>query len=204
MASDSFTGADGTLLATHDANWAAISGFTITNAEIAGGACGPTADWGLIGARYSTSDIDASQILHKGVSNANYAKQVHVRAGASTAGYSAYAQASGANFTSVIILKNGTYATEGGAFSVAIGTDFTLKIAAAGTTTVTVTVYVDGTSVKTWDDSSSPIGAGNPGFSTRQGSGDHTQAMVDDWTDGAAAAGTPLPVFMNLQRQFRN
>lgn len=188
MASDAFTGDDGTALATHDENWKSMSGYDVAYSELQGGLCQATANWMQQGAYYDGSTENRSKITAKGVSTTGYTKSPHVRAGAATKGYSFVLVPSGSNWVGVAIYKNGTYAAEGGLFSIPISEDVDLEITAPGTSTVTVTAYVNGTSRLSWDDSSSPIGTGHPGFSVAAGSGDKTQTTIDTWTDGAASS----------------
>lgn len=191
MASDSFTNTDGTSLSTHNANWGTIGGtiFTIQSN------CAYAGTWAVREARYTASSADLSQVVWKGSISAVQADvaKVHVRMSSSTEGYASKPNVSGGNVIGLILTKNGSWLgslTGGGNPSVSL--DLTLKITASGTSTVTVEGFINGTSVGTATDSSSPIAAGNPGFRSWGGA---SAVYFDDWTDGAsaAAAGAPPP-----------
>jgi len=194
MASDSFTDTNGTALTTHDSNWAdADSTYVVANYEIQSNLVRGNNDFNYCGARYTTSSVDLSQVVFKAGSYPNNAKYVIVRAdGTTNRGYTfTFAGLSTDTFTSVTLRKNGTFLSGSGSKSISRLSDQTVKITASGTTTVTVKGFVAGTEEITYDDSTSPLSSGNPGFcaltDTAATLSDYTD--MDDWTDGVAAAG---------------
>lgn len=189
-ASDSCTDADGTALATHDANWTQVnSTYAVANLKIASNKCTTTSNFAQGSAYYNASSVDTSQIVMKAATSAiSGAKFVAVRMGSSQFGYSAaFATASGGNWTVMVIRKNNSFYTSISG-SWAMASDHTVKITVSGTSTVTINVTVDGTDIGSISsDSSSPIGSGHPGF-YETGGGTAGDQDYDDWTDGASGA----------------
>ena len=186
MASDNFTGADDTALETHDSNWTSINAtYPVSNLEIISNTVRHEATWQLSGAYYNGSSVDSSQIVFKAGTNGSPARNVSVRAGSNQRGYSAsLGTISSGNYTFFNISKNGAWLATletSGAWSVTA--DHTVKITASGSSTVTIEGFVDGSSEGTTSDSSSPIGAGHPGFWTGE-LGTIAEGVYDDWTDG--------------------
>ena len=187
--SDSFTGADATALATHDANWVSMDATNVTtNCTIQSNTLQETGGGGYsnCGAMYNTSSADTSQMLVKASADIFTYKNVCVRsgvaAGATKTGYCAkLAHITGANWDQIEIDKDGTY-LDIKSISAATASDHTLKITASGTSTVTITTYVDGASAGTSSDSTSPYGTGKPGFMT-YGNGSAGTSGIDDWQD---------------------
>ena len=187
--SDSFTDADDTALATHDANWGDCgSTYVVANCEIIGNAARGTNAWVTFGGRYTTSSADSSQILESANADPNAFVFVCVRASASSLGYYLrFGGPSGGNWTTVNFWKEGTgyiaVGSSGGPWSQA--TAHTLRLTASGTSTVRLTAYVDDVDCGYYDDASSPLGSGNPGFAG-YANGNHANATFDDWTDGTS------------------
>lgn len=182
---DSFTGTDGTALATHDSSWAAMSSAGVSSAVISGNAVTISGVYNDIRARYTTSTADVSQVTSKAFSNtaSNTRKTVHVRSGATTDGYSFFLDTlSGGNFTGLEFDKGASYLGSCGGLSIPAGSDHVLKITASGTNTVTLTAYVNGTQVCQTTDSSSTITSGNPGFGVL-GNGVAGNNFIDTWSD---------------------
>jgi hypothetical protein len=186
--SDSFTGTDGTALATHDPNWVSLprGSGDIASCVIQSNQARTTSAFAVCAAMYNASSSDASSLTIVAYTDAVIGKRVCVRgnvaAGADKTGYCAVlGGASAGTWTTVDLVKDGGYMTSLSA-SAAQGSNHTLKITAAGTSTVTLEVFVDGSSVGTTTDSSSPDGTGKPGF-VMVANGDSTVTGVDDWTD---------------------
>ena len=195
MASDNFTGADDTALETHDSNWTSINAtYPVSNLEIISNTVRHEAIWQLSGAYYNGSSVDSSQIVFKAGTNGSQSRNVSVRAGSDQRGYSAsLTTISSGNYTYFNISKNGAWLATletSGAWSVTA--DHTVKITASGSSTVTIEGFVDGSSEGTTSDSSSPIGAGHPGFWTGE-LGTIAEGVYDDWTDGAAGGASSTP-----------
>lgn len=168
--SDNFSGSSGTPLATHNSAWTdayPASGYVVANLQLTGSSTVEvTSAFGTGGAIYSTSTSDTSQAVYKAYSDYSIFKAACVRiTPGTTSGYCFYEQST----TSGIVTKNGSFAT-GMAFSLPSGSDHTVKVSASGTTTVIVTVTVDGGSPQTWTDTSSPLAAGHPGIEAGAGS----------------------------------
>jgi len=188
VASDSFTGTNGTHLADHDANWLSTTG-AIDNITIQSNALNLAA-WVLAGAYWNGSSADDSQLIH--LANTSAIVNVIVRAASGSNGYAwGMAESSGGNYTAGYILKNGAWvASRSGTW--AINQNHTIRVTASGTSPVVITPYVDGTALATYSDSSSPITSGHPGILLGENGGSAV-TCADDWTDGASAA-TPVTV----------
>ena len=196
MASDNFTGADDTALETHDSNWTSINAtYPVSNLEIISNTVRHEAIWQLSGAYYNGSSVDSSQIVFKAGTNGSQSRNVSVRAGSDQRGYSAsLTTISSGNYTYFNISKNGAWLSTletSGAWSVTA--DHTVKITASGSSTVTIEGFVDGSSEGTTSDSSSPIGAGHPGFWTGE-LGTIAEGVYDDWTDGDTGGASSINV----------
>jgi hypothetical protein len=138
-------------------------------------------------AMYSISSSDASQIIIEPYSDAVVGKRVCVRAGvaagADKTGYCAvFGSAAAGNWTTVDIIKDGAFVTSLFPLVADQTTSHTLKITASGTSTVTITGIVDGSTIGTVDDSSTPDGTGKPGF-LMIGNGDAAVTGMGTWTD---------------------
>lgn len=191
MASDSFTGADGTLLATHDTNW--TQGQLIANLALSGNACGVNDKYKTVAAYYATSTADSSQITIKAMgSSATISKSPAVRMAGTARGYTLLPLISSGIITRFAFQKNGTtigYSTSG--LSYPVTADHTLQITASGTSTVVLTAFIDGTNIGSYNDSSSPITSGSPGFYI-DGGLVLSDTLIDDWTDGVSAGFTGI------------
>lgn len=183
--SDSFTGSDGTALATHDAQWTSMpTPYLTTYATLQSNQLSIQA-YQNGGAYYAASTADTSQMVFKGVTaNNTVTKRVHVRAGGSTKGYEAGIAypSSGSTVSSFAIRKGGVFLATITGSNIDTSADHTIKLVASGTSTVTLTVYVDGSSYGTTSDSSSTITSGSPGWSCDGGS-NATYNRFDDWQD---------------------
>jgi hypothetical protein len=79
-------------------------------------------------------------------------------------------------------MKNFSYLGGGGCGSVSAFASHTLRLVASGTSTVTLSVYVDGVLQGTVTDSSSPYTVAGPGFGL-QGDGTAADSVVSEWQD---------------------
>jgi hypothetical protein len=202
VATDNFTGTNGTTLYTHDNKWTDSAGNVTaenTDAEINSNQLRPAGEWVIGGGYYNNSqsaDPQMSQFVVKGTAAARVYRYIAVRMGASTNGYAVrYSESSGSNYTTLEVLKDGSWIGTISSRTDAYANDITLKIEASGTSTTTIKVYINGTQAGSdITDSSSPITTGYPGFIIM---GDGTQLnIIDDWTDGVAAGGaSPVPLF---------
>jgi hypothetical protein len=190
--SDNFTGTSGTLLSTHDASWTSMGAnyntakFTLNGS---GNVKVPTYSTGG-GAYYAASTSDTSQATWIATSGAVISKGVCVRANGSgttlSTGYCEYlGTVVGANETRVYWVKNGGGGSNISGQAIPWASNHVLKIVASGTSTVTLSLYVDGTLVGTGTDSSSPITSGSPGIfsNTGAGTGVATDGNLAAWSD---------------------
>jgi hypothetical protein len=192
MASDTFTGADDTPLATHDAAWASVNAtYVVGNFEIWGNACRTTGTFSTAGARRTDSTEDTSEAVLPAQTTADTAivRAVAVRLDGTTRGYAIrFRTASGSNWTRASLVKNGTFVADFGSGTWAMNAAHTLKIVAEQSgANVILHGYVDGPEIGTGiTDSTSPYSSGlNPGFWVA-GNGTIANNTFDDWTDGAA------------------
>lgn len=181
--SDLFTGVDGTLLATHNPAWGNMGAtYLVSNVSIASNQA-RGAVYIFSGARHTTSSSDISQFVAKSYTTTGTQKRPHVRASSTSRGYSfKMGNPSGLNFRNIEIEKDGAYFKECAMPDKICTSDHTLKITASGTSSVTITAYVDGEQMCQAVDSSSPIMSGNPGFSIL-GDGVPAGNNIDDWQD---------------------
>lgn len=213
MASDDFTGTCGDALDTHDVNWEGAGG-AVLNTDIyltdsAGATSTDAADrlgvnaWRDKGGMYASSSEDSSELLIIGVASApsdNLFRGPAVRMTTSIAGYALRMKTVvDNNYTIAEVTKNGGWISGAGVvISEDWSVDHTLKLTASGTTTVTLTLYIDDVEVHSFDDSSSPVAAGSPGFWISNQTGN--LATVDSWTDGAGGVSSTPNIIQQLLR----
>lgn len=196
MATFDFSQANGTTLASIDANWQGNP--TLLNCQ--SGVCNVTSTGGgtarVAWYQNGQGGIQSSQALVKaGTSNR---RSMHVQMTSTTAasGYGYEARLSGT--TDIEIRKNNTYVTQGTIPSGNTTTnDYTIKIKSNSSTGV-VTVWaaagsvadaeVSGTQIVTTTDGS-PLSGGYPGFQLLT-AGVTTDCAIDDWTDLVSTAST--------------
>lgn len=181
--SDTFTGTNGTLLATHDSNWVQInSSYPIAQATIQSN-MGSVANYQSSSGFYNASSSDISQLLFKGLpASTNIEKNICVRAGAAEFGYAVRISYAAGSKTYLTIYKHNSYfgdITLTGTLNTTL--DHTMKLVASGTSTVTIALTIDGVYQGLVTDSSSPIVSGHPGWYV---AGSHAAtATFDDWQD---------------------
>lgn len=185
-------GVTGIPLEIYDPNWASCGGsYVVTNYEVYNNQYRNESDWQFAGARYSTSAVDNSQIIVKAHAKAKFAA---VRMSATGTGYGiALYDISGDHFQYTIFTKNGAYLNlRAGSWLTA--NDHTLRIAASGTSTVTLSSWVDGVQQTDVIDADATIAAGNPGFYNDEvQSGIQANSYFADWTDGARGGPSTTP-----------
>lgn len=193
MATDSFTGTNGTSLSTYNSAWVfGQFGFVIqSNAAVASEAADCYAYY--TGAA-SGADQYSKAIISGMVSGGHY-KGVCARALLRTGQFGCYAvytdSNSGSGHTEIVKVTNGA-----GSVLKAVAVTFAdgdqIEIRCTGTLTVTVALYKNGVLVDSVTDSTSPWTDGQPGIYAY-----NTSIGVDNW-DGASLAGasttlTPTP-----------
>jgi hypothetical protein len=196
MATDSFDDSDSTPLATHNSEWTSIDGsHVVSNMEINSNVVETDANWRTYGAYHASSTSDYSQIVFVAQTSANVLRNHAVRAGASQLGYSVSLQEiSGSDFTKIALLKNGSFlAYLDTGLTVDSASNHTLAVEASGTTTVTITAWLDDVEVSSpYDDSSTPLSSGHPAFWANE-TPSAGLARYDDWTDTAVTGVTVTP-----------
>jgi hypothetical protein len=183
--SDSFTGASGTSLPAYNSKWVLVMGnspiYTTgsNSAEIAGS--------GIAEYYYSGSSSDTSQItVAPSSTTIYYEKLACVRVSPGVPGYCVgFSPVSGGNYSTCYIMKDFGYKAGGGCAAVSASASHTLRLVASGTTTVTLSVYVDGVLQGTATDSSSPHTVAGSGFGL-QGDGTAADSAVSEWQDYGA------------------
>lgn len=183
MASDNFTGAGGTLLATYNSDWAdAATGYAVSGWQIQSDGSGieTNADEDAFGARNTASTQAVSEIvLESGVSGSNI--ELFARCDGTNEGYRARFQISTGTITTIILYRDQTYIGES-SVSYATSADRTLRIDA--TDTGSITVSIDGAQELSVDDSATPITrTGNPGLGAGVALGE--VVSIASWNDGA-------------------
>ncbi|MGD0293351.1 MAG: chitobiase/beta-hexosaminidase C-terminal domain-containing protein [Terracidiphilus sp.] len=189
---DNFTGASGTLLPTYNSRWTLAGGtnsiYTTGNnsAQVSGSAS--TVYY------YNGSVSDAAQItLAPSSTTIGYTKLACVRVSAGIPGYCVgFSAVSSGNYTACYVMKNFKYLGAGSCGTVSATATHSLGLVASGTSTVTLSIYVDGVSKGTVTDSSSPNTVAGSGFGL-QGDGTPADSTVNEWQDysGGLPAATP-------------
>ena len=184
--SDTFTGDNGTALATHDANWTAASGsacavstVTInTNSARQAGWC-DTAPYGRY--YYAASSSDYSKVVTIATQDPNKPGAL-VRASDSNPGYSCWFRiGSGGKWTQMALSKNTTNVATA-VIDVIDTVPHTIELTASGTSTTNLSCKLDGTEVLTYADSTTPYTSGSSGMMMMTGTSTAVNIM-DSWTD---------------------
>jgi hypothetical protein len=189
---DNFTGSSDTLLPTYNSKWTLAGGINSTyttgsnGAEISGSASAVY--------YYAASISDTAQItLAPSSATIGYEKLACVRVSAGIGGYCVgFSAVSSGNYTACYVMKNFKYLGGGNCGTVSATASHALTLVASGTSTVTLSVYVDGVLKGTVTDNSSPYTVAGSGFGL-QGDGTPADSMVNEWQDysGASPAATP-------------
>jgi hypothetical protein len=188
--SDTWTGPANQLATAHNTAWVDLfpSGVPCSNIRLTGsgtaGILSPTSSFNNGGCLYNASSADTSQIVMLPMQGGT-TKYVCARALTNvTQGYCGTpAYAGGGSWTKISIQKNGAEIAQAGTgapWSIAV--NHTVKIVTSGTSTVTVSVYMDGVLAGSTTDSSSPLPSGHPGFYV-VGTGSYSDLLYGTWQD---------------------
>jgi hypothetical protein len=143
---------------------------------------------------YNGSVSDTAQItLAPSSTTIGYAKLACVRVSSGIGGYCVgFSAVSNGNYTACYVMKNFKYLGTGSCGTVSAASAHTLALVASGTSTVTLSIYVDGVAKGTVPDSSSPFTVPGSGFGL-QGDGTPADSSVNEWQDysGGLPAATP-------------
>jgi hypothetical protein len=136
---------------------------------------------------YSASTSETSQItVAPSSTTINYEKLACVRVSSGVSGYCVgFSKVSGGSYATCYVMKDFGYKGGGGCAAVSATVSHTLRLVASGTTTVTLSVYVDGVLQGTVTDSSSPHTVAGSGFGL-QGDGTPADSAVSEWQDYGA------------------
>jgi hypothetical protein len=187
---DNFTGASGTLLPAYNSQWVLAGGTNSIyttgsdSAQISGSASAIY--------YYSASTSDTSQItVAPSNTTRGYEMMACVRVSSGIAGYCVgFNAVSSGNYSTCYVVKNFKYLDWGGCGTVSATATHTLGLVASGTSTVTLSVYVDGVLQGSTSDSSSPYTVAGSGFGL-QGEGTPADSTVNEWQDFAPTIGCP-------------
>jgi hypothetical protein len=207
MATDSFTGTDGTALATHDANWSAFNGTLAAQGGgvlITGGYAGMPTDFDSVGSFYSSSSSGNCQIVKKaGATFGSARARVCVRAGTDTYGYNVMlTNLTGDVFSELTLYNHTTYLVAATGLSINRTSDHTIRLrSTTNGGNQDIEAWIDGGQI-TWgtptnntiySHSTTPLTTGSPGF-WLSGSGSKSDSYFDDFDD-LLGGGSP-PVLM--------
>lgn len=185
MATDSFTGSNGTSLQTHDSNWTYVGAGSDSGRIYDNGAS--LNAWDSSAYRYTGSNGNISQVV--ALTNSGVATKIEpaVRMQSSgDQGYSINLSITGGIYSNCNIYKDGSWqASAGGSWSLASSHTLRIEAETVGSN-VAVFAYVDGVFVASWIDTSSPYTSGLSGIRLG-GDGSNNNAFGDDWTDQGPA-----------------
>jgi hypothetical protein len=189
---DYFTGSAGTALPAYNSKWVLAVGTNsivttgFNSAQISGSA----------GAVYyyngSISDIAQITVAPSSTTVA-YEKLACVRVSAGIGGYCVgFSAVANGNYTACYVMKNFKYLGNGSCGTISATAIHTLGLVASGTSTVTLSVYVDGVLKGIVTDSSTPNTIAGSGFGL-EGDGTPADSTVNEWQDysGGFPAATP-------------
>jgi len=191
MAIDNFTDTNGTALDTHDSAWDSAATMGVSNAEIQNNVLRASAVWVRYGGYYNNGQPadHESEVVHKVSASGWIEKGASVRMSASADGYALYlSDPVGGNYTTAILLKDLAWLGQG-VGSWPINSDHTLRLTVSGSTTTVLTGYVDGTSIVTYNDTTTPHTTGYPGL-WGKADGTLSDTDLDGWTDNIGGATT--------------
>ena len=189
---DVFAGASATPLPTYNSKWVLAGGTNsiyttgIDSAQISGSASSVY--------YYTASTSDTAQITAAPSSTTiGYEKLACVRVSSGIAGYCVgFNAVSSGNYATCYVMKNFKYLGGGSCGTVSATATHTLGLVASGTTTVSLSVYVDGVLKGTVTDSSSPYTVAGSGFGL-QGDGIPADSTVNEWQDySGSSPGTSI------------
>jgi hypothetical protein len=191
---DNFTGTSGTLLPAYNSLWTLASGtksiYTTGNNSAQVSASADSVYY------YNGSVSDTAQItLAPSNTTIGYEKLACVRVSSGIAGYCVgFSAVSSGNYAACYVVKNLKYLGGGSCGTVSATATHTLGLVASGTSTVTLSVYVDGVLKGTVTDSSSPYTVAGSGFGL-QGDGTPADSTVNEWQDFSGGLPAATPVF---------
>jgi hypothetical protein len=188
--SENFTGPSGTLLPTYNSKWALAGGTNsiyttgANSAQVSGSASSVY--------YYSASSSNTSQItLAPSSTTIGYEKLACVRVSGGIAGYCVgFSAASSGNYSACYVMKNFKYLDGGSCGTVSATATHTLALVASGTSTVSLSVYVDGVLKGTVTDSSNPYTVAGSGFGL-QGDGTPADSTINEWQDYSGSSPAP-------------
>ena len=145
---------------------------------------------------YSASASDTAQItLAPSSTTIGYEKLACVRVSAGIPGYCVgFSAVSSGNYTACYVMKNFKYLGGGNCGTVSATASHTLTLVASGTSTVTLSIYVDGVFKGTVTDSSSPYTVAGSGFGL-QGDGTPADSIVNEWQDYSGSSPAPSLIY---------
>jgi hypothetical protein len=189
---DYFTGTSGTLLPAYNSRWVLAGGVNSISTTGVNSAQISASNSAVY--YYNGSVSDTAQIsLAPSSTTIGYAKLACVRVSSGIPGYCAgFSAVSSGNYTACYVMKNFRYLGTASCGTIAATATHTLTLVASGTSTITLSIYVDGVSKGTVTDSSSPYTISGSGFGL-QGDGTPADSTVNEWQDysGGLPAATP-------------
>ena len=189
---DYFTGTSGTLLPAYNSRWVLVGGVNAISTTGVNSA--QVSAYNSAVYYYNGSVSDTSQIIAAPSSTTiGYEKLACVRVSSGIPGYCVgFSAVSSGNYTACYVMKNFRYQGSGNCGTVSATAAHTLALVASGTSTVTLSIYVDGVAKGTVTDSSNPYTISGSGFGL-QGDGTPADSTVNEWQDysGGLPAATP-------------
>ena len=168
---DNFVGSAGTPLATHNPCWLNLSGTYVVSALQLGSTSGtvvPTGIFALAGALYQGDTSDVSQAVQNPPTTTNISVQgpvVRATQNVVLGYWGVLNNISGGSYVNACIYKAGA-SQLCNVVSFSTSAPHTLRLVAAGTGTVTIGLYIDGSGTPSVSitDSTSPYNSGTPGI----------------------------------------
>jgi subtilase family serine protease len=189
---DYFTGTSGTLLPAYNSRWVLVGGVNAISTTGVNSA--QVSAYNSAVYYYNGSVSDTSQIIAAPSSTTiGYEKLACVRVSSGIAGYCVgFSAVSSGNYTACYVMKNFRYQGSGNCGTVSATAAHTIALVASGTSTVTLSIYVDGVAKGTVTDSSNPYTISGSGFGL-QGDGTPANSTINEWQDysGGLPAATP-------------
>jgi len=199
--SDTFSGAEGTLLPAYNPKWVLAGG---TNSVYTTGSSSAQISATASAVYYFTgSTSDVSQITAApSAATIGYEKLACVRISNGIPGYCVgFSSVSSGNYANCYVMKNFKYLGGGNCGVVTATASHTLTLAASGTSTVTLSVYVDGVLKGTVTDGSSPYAISGSGFGL-QGDGTPADSTVPEWQDYSGSSPAAMPISHSANNTF--
>ena len=186
--SDSFAGAAGTTLSAYSASWVKLAGSADLYTMGDGSASINGQNYAVYGFALSTSDT--SQItVNPSTTQSAYARDACVRMSNKGNYCVGFGGVSNGFYNNCYVVKSGEYIGSASCVSLQASTNHTLALQASGTSSVTLTIYVDGSSVGSVKDSANALTSGEPGFMII-GDGTPSDTEASAWQDYIGTANT--------------